>query len=77
MESAVYGGSDMNGEDARENEDAETERVDYDEISQKFTKQVIERDGVAAEIEAVSTASDDPRDDDARYTFEVRATYVE
>lgn len=55
----------------------DTDRVGYDEIAFAFRHEEIERDGIIAEVEAVKTASDSPGDDDARYTFEVRARSVD
>jgi len=54
-----------------------TECVDHDEISSAFRGEKIERDGVVVDVEMVRTASNDPRDDDARYTFDVRARSVD
>lgn len=54
-----------------------TDRVWYDEIRDAFVGETIERNGITAEVEAVITNSDDPRDDDARYSLEVRARSVD
>lgn len=54
-------------------DDASRDRVWYDDLSSKFVGEHIERDGITIEVEHVTTADDDPRDDDARYTLEVRA----
>jgi hypothetical protein len=55
----------------------DTERVWYDEITDAFVGETLERDGVIAEVEAVIANDDDPQDDDARYSLEVRARSVE
>lgn len=54
----------------------DTERVWYDEMVSAFVGETIERNEVVAEVEAVIVNSDDPRDDDARYSLEVRARSV-
>jgi len=54
-----------------------TERVWYDEISSAFKGETIERDGVIVEVEAIVALSDDPRDDDARYSLEVRTRSID
>lgn len=53
------------------------DRVWYDEMRSAFVGETIERDGVIAEVESVVVTSDDPRDDDARYSLEVRVQSVE
>jgi len=55
----------------------DSERVDFFQLSEAFQGEELERDGIIAEVEHVSTASEDPRDDDLRVTFEVRARYVD
>ena len=55
----------------------DTERVWYDEMANAFVGETLERNGVIAEVEAVITNDDDPRDDDARYSMEVRVRSVE
>jgi hypothetical protein len=56
-----------------EHSTSDNERVWYDEMVSAFGEETIERDGVVAEVEGVIANSDDPRDDDARYSLEVRA----
>ncbi|WP_229112119.1 hypothetical protein [Halapricum desulfuricans] len=54
-------------------DDASGDRVWMDDISSAFVGEHIERDGISVEVEHVTAIDDDPRDDDARYTLEVRA----
>jgi len=55
----------------------DSDRVWLDEMRSAFIGETIERDGVSAEIEAVITTDDDSRDNDARYSLEVRAHRID